>query len=138
MPLSSSSYFAETTTITPGPVVITVAFIGYLVAGPLGATAAAVGVFLPVALVVAIVAPKFHTVVRSPQLWAAVTGVTAAATGAIAGATFVLGRRAMIDGPTWTIFAASVAVVVLAKRVPEPLLVAAGGVLGVIVKGAVT
>jgi chromate transporter len=43
--------------ITPGPVVITVAFIGHLVAGPLGATVAALGVFLPCYLLVVIPAP---------------------------------------------------------------------------------
>ena len=86
--------------ITPGPVVITVAFIGYLVAGPLGAIAAAIGVFLPAYLIVVVVARWFQRVAQNRDLRAAVDGVTAAATGAIAGAVFVLGRRAIVDGPT--------------------------------------
>src|SRR5262249_39628978 len=74
--------------ITPGPVVITVAFIGYLVAGPLGALCAAIGVFLPCYLFVIIPAPYFRRFAKNPQIKAFVGGVTAAATGAIAGPAF--------------------------------------------------
>jgi chromate transporter len=86
--------------ITPGPVVITVAFIGYLVAGTLGAIAAALGIFLPVYLVVILCAPSYKRWAKNPQLDAFVKGVTAAATGAIAGAVVVLARRSVIDVPT--------------------------------------
>ena len=121
--------------ITPGPVVITVAFIGYLVAGPLGATAAAVGVFLPVYLVVISVAGWFHRIAGNPQIRAAVAGITAAATGAIAGAVFVLGRRALIDVPTLLIFAVALFVVVRARTVPEPVLLLAAAAIGILVRG---
>jgi chromate transporter len=83
--------------ITPGPVVITVAFIGYLVAGVSGATAAAVGIFFPVYLVVVLLAPSYKRWAKNPQLNAFVRGVTAAATGAIAGAVIVLARRSVYD-----------------------------------------
>jgi chromate transporter len=116
--------------LTPGPVVITVAFIGYLVAGPLGASAAAVGVFLPTYLAVVLVAGWFHRVVRNQHLRAAVNGVTAAATGAIAGAAFVLGRRALTDLVAWLVFSISLVIVVRAKRVPEPMLLVAAGIAG--------
>ncbi len=86
--------------ITPGPVVITVAFIGYLVAGVAGATLAAIGVFLPVYLVVVFLAPHFHRVAQNRQVKVFVDGVTAAATGAIAGAAVILGRRSLLDLPT--------------------------------------
>jgi len=122
--------------ITPGPVVITVAFIGYLVAGPLGACAAALGVFLPTYLFVVLLARWFHSVAQNPQLKAVVDGVTAAATGAIGGAAFVLGRRALVDVPTWILFAVALALVVWSKRkVPEPIIILAAGVVGIVVQG---
>ena len=86
--------------ITPGPVVVTTAFIGYLVAGPLGGTVAALAVFLPCYLFVVIPTPYFRRVAGNPAVKGFVDGVTAAATGAIAGAAIVLGRRAIIDLPT--------------------------------------
>ena len=86
--------------ITPGPVVITVAFIGYLVAGIAGATVAALGIFLPVYLIVVLLAPSYKRWAKNPQLNAFVRGVTAAATGAIAGAVVVLARRSVHDVAT--------------------------------------
>ena len=118
--------------ITPGPVVITVAFIGYLVAGPLGAIAAAIGVFLPAYLMVVLVARWFQRVAQNRALRAAVDGVTAAATGAIAGAVIVLGRRAIIDAPTLIMFAAALAVVLWLRKVPEPVLLLAAGAVGIL------
>jgi chromate transporter len=121
--------------ITPGPVVITVAFIGYLVAGLLGGLAAAAGMFVPTYLAVVLVAPWFHRVTASPRLRATVDGVTAAATGAILGAIVVLGRRALTDVPTWTIALATLAVLARVRRMPEPLVILAAGVIGVVVTG---
>jgi chromate transporter len=122
--------------ITPGPVVITVAFIGYLVAGPLGACAAAIGVFVPVYVVVVGVARWFHLIARNRSLRAAVDGVTAAAIGAITGAVIVLGRRALTDVATWAMFAAAVALIVgLKGKLPEPALILAAGVAGVALRG---
>jgi chromate transporter len=118
--------------ITPGPVVITVAFIGYIVAGPVGGLTAAVGMFLPTYLAVIVAAPWFHRVTASRPLRAAVEGVTAAATGAIAGAVVVLGRRAIIDIPTSVIALATLLVLVRWRRVPEPLVILAAGVVGVV------
>jgi chromate transporter len=120
--------------ITPGPVVITVAFIGYLVAGPLGATAASVGVFLPCYLFVVIPAPYFRRFADNPKLRAFVDGVTAAATGAIAGAAFVLGRRAFVDLMTVAIALATWAVFTRFKKLPEPLVILAAGVLGLVLR----
>lgn len=121
--------------ITPGPVVITVAFIGYLVAGPVGGLIAAIGIFLPTWLAVVLAAPSFHRVVASRHLRAAVDGVTAAATGAIAGAVVVLGRRAIVDAGTLAIAAVTLVVLMRARRVPEPLLILAAGVVGVVLGG---
>jgi chromate transporter len=121
--------------ITPGPVVITVAFIGYLVAGPLGATAAALGVFLPSYLFVVIPAPYFRRIASNHRVKAFVDGVTAAATGAIAGAAFVLGRRALIDLPTIAIAAITFVLVTKVKKLPEPLVIAGAAVVGLVLKG---
>jgi chromate transporter len=120
--------------ITPGPVVITVAFIGHLVAGPLGATAAALGVFLPCYLLVVIPAPYFRRFANNPRLKAFVDGVTAAATGAIAGAAFVLGRRAIVDLPTAAICAATFVVLWKLRRAPEPMVILAAGAIGLLLR----
>jgi len=117
--------------ITPGPVVITVAFIGYLVAGLIGGTLAAIGVFLPVYLFVVIPSPWFKRHADQPQLKAFVEGVTAAATGAIAGACIVLGQRAIFDIPTLLIALVTLGIVWRFK-VPEPYLIVAAGVAGLI------
>ena len=122
--------------ITPGPVVITVAFIGYLVAGPGGALAAALGVFLPCYLFVVLLAPHYRRVAANRSVKAFVNGVTAAACGAIAGAAFVLGRRAIIDVPTTVILAASLLLLSLVKKLPEPLLILAAGVAGLALKAS--
>jgi chromate transporter len=115
--------------LTPGPVVITVAFIGYLVASFPGACAAAVGVFLPVYLFVVIPFPWFDRISGNPQVRAFVGGVTAAASGAIAGACFVLARRAIVDVPSVLIALVALAVTWRFK-VPEPILIAAGAAVG--------
>ena len=117
--------------ITPGPVVITVAFIGYLVAGIQGATAAALGIFLPVYLIVVVLAPSYKRWAKSPQLNAFVRGVTAAATGAIAGAVIVLARRSVYDLPTILICSVSLAVL-FRWKVPEPILIACSAIAGLI------
>src|SRR5580704_2984079 len=117
--------------ITPGPVVITVAFIGYLVAGVAGATAAPLGIFLPVYLVVVLLAPSYKRWAKNPQLNAFVRGVTAAATGAIAGAVVVLARRSVYDLPTMLICAVSLAVL-FRWKVPEPVLIACAAVVGLL------
>jgi chromate transporter len=122
--------------ITPGPVVITVAFIGYLVQGFGGAVLAALGVFLPCYLFVVIPAPFYARFADNPRLKAFVDGVTAAATGAIAGAVYVLARRAIVDIPTILIFAATLACLVWLKRVPEPALIAAVGIVSILVRAA--
>ncbi len=118
--------------ITPGPVVITVAFIGYLVAGPIGAVAAGFGVFLPCYLLVVIPAKYYRRSAQHRSIKAFVAGVTAAATGAIAGAAYVLGKRALIDLPTALIGAATLAALIKLRKVPEPVLILGAGIIGVL------
>ena len=119
--------------ITPGPVVITVAFIGYLVAGAAGAIAAALGIFLPVYLVVILLAPSYKRWASNIQLKSFVRGVTAAATGAIAGAVVVLARRSVYDFTTIMICVVSIAVL-WRWKVPEPLLIACAAVAGLLLR----
>jgi len=118
--------------ITPGPVVITAGFIGYLVAGPVGATLAALAVFAPPYLIVIIGAPYYHRFAQNRQVKAFVQGVTAAAVGAIAGAAFILGRRALVDFPTVLIALVTLLLLRAAKKIPEPLLILAAGIAGLL------
>jgi chromate transporter len=122
--------------ITPGPVVITVGFIGYLAAGAAGAVVAALATFLPCYLFTVIPAPHFRRLSRNQAIRAFVDGVTAAATGAIAGAVFVLGRRALVDATTAAVAVATLVVLVRFKRVPEPAVIAAAGALGILLGSA--
>jgi chromate transporter len=117
--------------ITPGPVVITVAFIGFLVAGLPGAVLASIGIFLPVYLFTIIPAPWFKRHRDNPQLKAFVDGATAAATGAITGAVLLLGARAIVDLPTAIIGLASLAILWRFK-LSEPVLVTISGIVGLI------
>src|SRR5215471_18244420 len=119
--------------ITPGPVVITVAFIGYLVSGATGAWAAALGVFLPVYLFVVVIGPFYKRFSQNIQVRGFVQGVTAAATGAIAGAVVVLGRHSIQD--YWTVGIAVTTFLVLLKwKIPEPIIIAVAGLLGVVIR----
>ncbi|HEX7960735.1 MAG TPA: chromate efflux transporter [Terriglobales bacterium] len=119
--------------ITPGPVVITAAFIGYVVAGFPGACAAALGVFLPVYLFVVLVGPSYKRFSQNAQVQSFVQGVTAAAIGAIAGAVVVLARHSVRDLWTWGI--AATTFLVLAKwKIPEPVIIVLAGVLGLAVR----
>jgi len=118
--------------ITPGPVVITVAFVGYLVAGLMGASLAAAGIFLPVYFLTIIPMPWFKRHRDNAQLKAFVAGATAAAVGAIAGAVIILGRRSIIDVPTALIALVSFGLLWRFK-VPEPLIVLGAGIVGLVV-----
>lgn len=118
--------------ITPGPVVITVAFIGYLVGGPVGATVAALATFVPCYLFTVLPAPYFRRFAKNASLKAFVDGVTAAATGAIAGAGFVLGRRAITDAPTVLIALGTLGLLIKVKKINEPMLIVGAGLLGVV------
>ena len=117
--------------ITPGPVVITVAFIGFLVAGFAGAVMASIGIFLPVYVFTIVPAPWFKRHRDNPQLKAFVDGATAAATGAITGAVIVLAMRAITDWTTAIIALVSFAVL-WRYKISEPIIVTISGVIGLI------
>ena len=119
--------------ITPGPVVITVGFIGYLIAGFPGAVVAALGTFLPCYLFTVLPAPYFKKYGKRPALLAFVDGVTAAAIGAITGAVIVLAERSIVDVVTASIAVVTVALIWKVKKLPEPVVVAAAAVIGLFV-----
>jgi chromate transporter len=122
--------------ITPGPVVITVAFIGYIVGGTWGMTVAAVAVFLPVYLFVVLPAPYFRKHRHQPVVKGFVDGVSAAATGAIAGAAYVIATRAIVDWTTGLIALASF--IVLSRwRISELWVIAAAAGAGTVLGGNV-
>ncbi len=119
--------------ITPGPVVITTGFIGYLVAGFPGAVVAALATFLPCYFLTIIPAPYFKKHGKQPGVVAFVDGVTAAAIGTITGAVIVLGKRSIIDLPTTLLAVATVVLIWRFKKLPEPLIVLAAALIGLVV-----
>ncbi|TAM50641.1 MAG: chromate transporter [Paraburkholderia sp.] len=119
--------------ITPGPVVITVGFIGYLVAGLPGAVVAALGTFLPCYLFTVIPAPYFKKYGRLPGVKAFVDGITAAAVGAIAGSVIVIAKRSIIDVPTLAIALVTIALLWRFKKLQEPVIVTAAALLGLVI-----
>jgi chromate transporter len=118
--------------ITPGPVVITATFIGYLVGGLAGAVLASFAVFFPVWVFNVVIGRIFLAHRHNPQVRAFVKGATAAAVGAIAGAAVILGQGAILDLVTVGIFAAAL-VVLYFKRLKEPYVVGLAGLVGVLV-----
>jgi chromate transporter len=122
--------------ITPGPVVITAAFIGYLVAGLPGAVVAGIGIFTPIYLGVVIPGRWFIRHRDDPRVRAFTSGATAAAAGAITGATVILARQAISDVPTILIALLSALFLWrLRFRLKEPLLVVAAGLAGLALRG---
>jgi len=119
--------------ITPGPVVITVGFIGYLVAGLPGACVAALATFLPCYLFTVIPAPYFKRYGKLPGIIAFVDGVTAAAIGAIAGAVIVLAKRSITDIPTALLALTTVLLLWKFKKLQEPVIVAGAAMIGLLV-----
>jgi chromate transporter len=120
--------------ITPGPVVITAGFIGYLAAGLCGALVAAAGTFLPPYMVVALGARYVRKASNNPSLKAFVAGVTSSATGAIAGAAFILGRRALFDVATVGIAVVTLVALFRVKKLPEPVLIVLAGAVGLLLR----
>ena len=118
--------------ITPGPVVITTGFIGYLVAGFWGAVVAAAGTFVPCYLFTVLPAPYFKKHGKRPGIVAFVDGVTAAAIGAIAGAVIVIGQRSITDWVTAALALATVGVLWRFKKLPEPVVVVVAALLGLV------
>ena len=119
--------------ITPGPVVITVGFIGCLIAGLPGASVAALATFLPCYLFTIIPAPYFKKYGKLPGVVAFVDGITAAAIGAITGSVIVIAKRSIVDIPTAAIAVTTALLLWKFKKLQEPVVIAAAAVIGLIV-----
>ena len=119
--------------ITPGPIVITVGFIGYLIAGLPGACVAALATFVPCYLFTILPAPYFKKYGKLPGVLAFVDGITAAAIGAITGSVIVIAKRSIIDWPTALIAMTAAALLWKFKTLPEPLIVATAAIAGLLI-----
>ncbi len=120
--------------ITPGPVVITVGFIGYLVAGFPGACVAALATFLPCYLLTIIPAPYFKKISQNQSIKAFVDGITAAVVGALVGAVIVIATRSITDIPTALMAIATVFALIYMKKLQEPYIILIAAVMGILIK----
>lgn len=120
--------------ITPGPVVITVGFIGYLVAGFTGACIAALATFLPCYLFTVIPAPYFKKIAQNKSIKAFVDGITAGVIGALVGAVIVIAVRTIVDIPTALIAIGTVLILLYTKKIQEPHIILISALLGVLLK----
>lgn len=117
--------------ITPGPVVITVGFIGFLVEGFIGAVVAAVAIFLPVWLIIVVATPYYERFANNLKVKAFVGGITAATCGAIAGAVIILGKSSIRDIPTALIGLITLGLLIK-YRIPEPVIIVCAGAIGLL------
>lgn len=120
--------------ITPGPVVITVGFIGYLVAGFPGASVAALATFLPCFLFTILLAPSFKRIAKNHSIKAFVGGITAAVVGALVGSVIIIATRSIVDITTAIIATATVLALIYMKKLQEPLIILIAALIGVIIK----
>lgn len=120
--------------ITPGPVVITVGFIGYLVAGFPGACVAAAATFLPCYLLTIIPAPYFNKYAKNISIKAFVDGITAAVIGALTGAVIVIALRSIVDTITALIAFTTILVLIYTKKIREPYIIITAAIIGLIIK----
>ena len=120
--------------ITPGPVVITVGFIGYLIGGFPGATLASLATFLPCYLFTVIPAPYFKKISKNNSIKAFVDGITAAVIGALVGAVIIIATRSIRDIPTLLIAMFTLIAMIYLKKIKEPVIILIAAAIGVIIK----
>ncbi len=120
--------------ITPGPVVITVGFIGYLVAGFPGAAVAALATFLPCFLFTVLLAPSFKKIAKNRSIKSFVEGITSSVIGALVGSVIIIATRAIVDIPTAFIAVFAMLALIYFKKLQEPHVILAAAILGIAIK----
>ena len=120
--------------ITPGPVVITVGFIGFLVSGFAGAAVAALGVFFPCFVFTVLPAPYFKKIAKNASIRAFVDGITAAVVGALVGSVFVIATRSIVDVPSAIIAISTVFALIYIKKIQEPYIILVAAIVGFCIK----
>jgi len=116
--------------ISPGPVVITATFVGYLLQGLKGAMAATAGIFTPPILFTVVATPVLRRYRKNPQVQGFIQGITSAIVGALVGTSLLVAQSAVGDLFTIIVALCSLTVVILLEKIPEPLLVLAGAIAG--------
>jgi chromate transporter len=120
--------------ITPGPVVITVGFIGYLVSGFYGAVVAALATFLPCFLFTVCLAPSFKKIAKNQSIKAFVEGITATVIGALLGSVIIIATRSIVDLATALIAIATVFALIYVKKLQEPHVILLAALIGILIK----
>lgn len=120
--------------ITPGPVLVVVTFIGFLLKGLPGAIVSTFAVFLPVYLFIIFLSPLFKKHSKNTNINKFIKGVTAAVCGAILASCFILAQKAIVDISTLIIAGISILLIFKTNKIPDPVLIIFFGVTGILLK----
>lgn len=120
--------------ITPGPLIMTVGFIGYLIAGFPGAVIAAGATFLPCYLITIVTAPFFRKIATNKSIKIFVEGITASVLGSLFAAALMIISKSVIDVQTATIASCSFVLLFFFKKVKEQYLILAAAIIGLLLK----
>ncbi|HEX9460247.1 MAG TPA: chromate efflux transporter [Thermoanaerobaculia bacterium] len=118
--------------ISPGPVVITATFVGYLLNGVVGALAATIGIFLPPVLFTVLATPVLLRYYRHPRFAGFIRGVGVTVVGVLVGTAYLVGQEAIGDWLTVLIGIVSLVAIIVWKKLPEPLVILAGAMTGLL------
>jgi chromate transporter len=118
--------------ISPGPVVITATFVGYLLNGTIGALAATIGIFSPPVLFTILATPILLRYYKYPRVAGFIRGVGVTVVGVLVGTTWLVGKEAIGDWLTAVIALGSLLAIIFWKKLPEPLVILAGGTIGLL------
>ncbi|MBV9333996.1 MAG: chromate efflux transporter [Candidatus Eremiobacteraeota bacterium] len=118
--------------VSPGPVVITATFVGYLTHHISGAAAATAGIFAPSIIFVLLGTPLLRRYRRNGRVQGFIRGITVAVVGVLVGTSYLVGRSIVHDAFTLVLLIGALAVLLSKLKVPEVALVAAGAAFGLL------